>query len=288
MDMTGRVAVITGAGSGFGREFARLAATRGAKLVLADINQPSLDDVVHELRDAGCEVIGVRTDVAIAEDVQSLANAAMSRFGAVHLLFNNAGVASGGLVWESTDADWRWVMGANVWSVIHGVRIFTPLMLAHGEAGHIVNTASAAGLINAPNMGIYNVSKHAVVSLSETLYQDLKVVNAPIGVSVLCPAFVPTGIAYSHRNRPTELANVTPPTPSMLAAQEASAKAVESGRISAAEVAALTFAAIDDGQFYIVPHEKILDIVKQRLSDVIALQNPSNVFALTPQHARPR
>ncbi len=287
MDMMGRVAVITGAGSGFGREFARLGASRGMKLVLADMNQPTLDATVRELHDAGSDVIGVRTDVSLADDVQALADAAMARFGAVHLLFNNAGVGSGGLVWESTDADWRWVMGANVWSVIHGVRIFTPLMLAHGEAAHIVNTASAAGLINAPNMGIYNVSKHAVVSLSETLYQDLKLVKARVGVSVLCPAFVPTGIAQSHRNRPATLANSTPPTPSMLAAQEASVKAVGAGRISAPEIAAMTFAAIDGGTFYIVPHAKILDIVRQRMDDITARQNPSDVFALTPQHAPP-
>ena len=287
MDMKGRVAVITGAGSGFGREFARVAASRGMKLVLADMNGRTLEATVHELRDSGSEVIGVQTDVSIAEDVQALADAAMARFGAVHLLFNNAGVGSGGFVWESTDADWRWVIGANVWSVIHGVRIFTPLMLAHGAPAHVVNTASAAGLINAPNMGIYNVSKHAVVSLSETLYQDLKLVKAKVGVSVLCPAFVPTGIAQSHRNRPATLANSTPPTPSMLAAQEASVKAVEAGRISAPEIAALTFAAIDDGTFYIVPHTKILDIVRQRMDDITRRQNPSDVFALTPQHAPP-
>ncbi len=282
MEMTGRVAVITGAGSGFGREFARMAAGRGMRLALADINQAALDATVDELRAAGADVIGVRTDVSKAEAVQALADATMAAFGAVHLLFNNAGVASGGFVWESTDADWQWVMGANVWSVIHGVRIFTPLMLAHGEPAHIVNTASAAGLISAPNMGIYNVSKHAVVALSETLYQDLRLVQAKVGVSVLCPAFVPTGIAQSHRNRPAELQNSAPPTPSMLAAQQASVKAVESGRISAPDIAAMTFAAIDAGQFYIVPHTKILDIVSTRLADVASLRNPSEMFALMP------
>ena len=287
MDMKGRVAVITGAGSGFGREFARLGATRGLRLALADINQVALDSVVAELRDTGADVIGVQTDVSKADAIQALADATMAQFGAVHLLFNNAGVGSGGFVWESTDADWQWVMGANVWSVIHGVRIFTPLMLAHGEPAHIVNTASAAGLINAPNMGIYNVSKHAVVALSETLYQDLRLIHASVGVSVLCPAFVPTGIAHSHRNRPAELANSSPPTPSMLAAQQSSVKAVESGRISAPEIAAMTFAAIDAGQFYIVPHKKILDIVQQRMTDIVSEQNPSDMFALTPEHAPP-
>jgi len=282
MELTGRVAVITGAGSGFGREFARLGAKRGLRLVLADINQSALDATVQELRDAGAEVLGMRTDVSSAEGMQALADATIAQFGQVHLLFNNAGVASGGLLWESTDADWQWVMGANVWSVIHAVRIFTPLMLAHGEAGHIVNTASAAGLLSAPNMGIYNVSKHAVVALSETLYHDLALVQAKIGVSVLCPAFVPTGIAHSHRNRPAELANSLPPTPSMLAAQQASVKAVESGRISAAEIAAITFAAIDAGQFYIVPHGKILDSVQQRMSDIVSCRNPSSVIPLLP------
>lgn len=280
MDYAGRVAVITGAGSGFGREFARLAASRGMKLALADINQVALDETVHELREGGTAVIGVQTDVSNAEAIQALADATMAAFGAVHLLFNNAGVASGGFVWESTPADWQWVMGANVWSVIHGVRIFTPLMLAHGEPAHIVNTASAAGLISAPNMGIYNLSKHAVVALSETLYHDLQLAQATVGVSVLCPAFVPTGIAHSHRNRPADLANDTPPTPSMLKAQQASVKAVESGRISAAEIAAITFAAIDAGQFYIVPHAKILDLVALRLQDVLALRNPTS--AVTP------
>jgi NAD(P)-dependent dehydrogenase (short-subunit alcohol dehydrogenase family) len=281
MDYAGRVAVITGAGSGFGREFARVAASRGMKLALADINQTALNETVHELREGGAAVIGVQTDVSSAEAIQALADATMAAFGAVHLLFNNAGVASGGFVWESTPADWQWVMGANVWSVIHGVRIFTPLMLAHGEPAHIVNTASAAGLISAPNMGIYNLSKHAVVSLSETLYHDLQLAQAQVGVSVLCPAFVPTGIAHSHRNRPADLANDTPPTPSMLKAQQASVKAVESGRISAAEIAAITFAAIDAGQFYIVPHEKILDLVALRMQDMLALRNPSSATSLS-------
>lgn len=282
MEMTGRTAVITGAGSGFGREFAYIAAARGMKLVLADINEAGLNATVAELHERGAEVIGVPTDVSSAVAVQALADAAVAHFGKVHLLFNNAGVGSGGFVWESTHADWQWVLGVNVWSVIHGVRIFTPLMLAHGEPAHIVNTASAAGLINAPNMGIYNLSKHAVVSLSETLFHDLSVVKAQIGVSVLCPAFVPTGIATSHRNRPAALANDLPPTPSMLAAQQASVKAVASGRISAPEIAALTFDAIDEGRFYIVPHEKILDVVTQRMNDIVAQRNPSDMFAHMP------
>ncbi len=142
-------------------------------------------------------------DVRKGEQVQALADATMARYGAVHLLFNNAGVGSGGLIWENSEADWEWVLGVNVWGVVHGVRIFTRLMLdcaARDPAfeGHIVNTASMAGLLNAPTMGVYNVSKHAVVSLSETLYHDLQLVDAPIGASVLCPYFVPTGISHSR------------------------------------------------------------------------------------------
>jgi NAD(P)-dependent dehydrogenase (short-subunit alcohol dehydrogenase family) len=276
-EMRGKVAVVTGAASGFGREFARIGASRGMRQVLADIDQAGLDLIVAELRAVGADVIGVRTDVSKRTDVQALADATMAQFGAVHLLFNNAGVGSGGFVWENTDADWQWVLGVNVWSVIHGVRIFTPLMLQHGEPAHIVNTASAAGLVSAPNMGIYNVSKHAVVALSETLHHDLQIARSSIGVSVLCPAFVPTGIAMSHRNRPAELANGTPPTPSMLAAQESSVKAVEAGRLSAPEIAAQTFAAIEEGRFYIVPHEKMLDAVELRMQDILALRNPSQM-----------
>jgi NAD(P)-dependent dehydrogenase (short-subunit alcohol dehydrogenase family) len=278
-EMRGKVAVITGAASGFGREFARIGAARGMRQVLADIDQAGLDLIVAELRAAGCDVIGVRTDVSQATDVQALADTTMAQFGAVHLLFNNAGVGSGGFVWENTDADWQWVLGVNLWSVIHGVRIFTPLMLQHGEPAHIVNTASAAGLVSAPNMGIYNVSKHAVVALSETLHHDLQIAQSSIGVSVLCPAFVPTGIAMSHRNRPSELQNATPPTASMLAAQASSVKAVEAGRLSAPEIAAQTFAAIEEGRFYIVPHEKMLDAVALRMQDIVTLRNPSLMTA---------
>ncbi len=282
MELNGRVAVITGAGSGFGREFARLGAQRGMKLVLADIDQEALDAIVADLTEAGADVLGVRTDVSKAEDVQALADASMATHGAVHLLFNNAGVGSGGFVWESTHEDWQWVLGVNVWSVIHGIRIFTPLMLAHGEPAHIVNTASAAGLMNAPNMGIYNLSKHAVVSLSETMYRDLQIVGANVGVSVLCPAYVPTGIAHSHRNRPEELANTTPPTPSMLAAQETSVAAVEAGRLSAADIADQTFAAIDAGVFYILPHRKILETVAERMTDIVERRNPTPMTPAAP------
>ena len=275
MELHGRVAVITGAASGFGREFARTAAARGMKLVLADIDAAGLEAVAAELTAAGSEVLAQRTDVSDAAALQALADATMARFGAVHLLFNNAGVAVGGFVWEATEADWQWLMGVNLWSVIHGIRIFTPLMLAHGEPAHIVNTASAAGLISAPNMGVYNVTKHAVVTLSETLHRDLTFAKAKVGVSVLCPAFVPTGIAHSHRNRPAHLQNATEPTRSMRAAQDSAANAVQSGRMTAADVATATFAAIDSGRFYIVTHEEMVPLVQLRAQDIAAQRAPT-------------
>ena len=284
----GKVAVITGGASGFGREFARIGAARDMKLVLADVQQDALDLVKSELEAAGAEVLAMRCDVRSGDAVQALADATVARFGAVHLLFNNAGVGAGGLVWENTQADWEWVLGVNLWGVIHGVRIFTPLMLATartepGYQGHIVNTASMAGLLNAPTMGIYNVSKHAVVSLSESLYQDLKLVEAPIGASVLCPYFVPTGISQSHRNRPDELRNTDVAlTASQRAAQAMSEKAVSSGKVSAADMAKMTFEAIDADQFYIYSHPYALSNVQQRMEEVVSHSNPGDPYAAAP------
>lgn len=281
-----RVTVITGAASGFGREFATIAAALGMRLVLADVQQDALDTAAAELRAQGADVLSMLCDVRKADDVQALADATMARFGAVHLVFNNAGVGSGGLIWENTQADWEWVLGVNLWGVIHGVRIFTNLMLECAKIdpefeGHIVNTASMAGLLNAPTMGVYNVSKHAVVSLTETLYQDLKLVEAPIGASVLCPYFVPTGISQSHRNRPDDV-KAGPVTSSQRASQSMSNKAVSSGKISAAEVAQWTFDAIRDEKFYIYSHPGALGNVQQRMEEVVAQKNPGDPYAAAP------
>ena len=285
-----KVAVITGGASGLGREFANVAAREGMKLVLADVQADALQRAVDELTAQGASVIGQLCDVRKGEQVQALADAAIAGFGAVHLVFNNAGVGSGGLIWENTEADWEWVLGVNVWGVIHGVRIFTRLMLEASKndpsfEGHIVNTASMAGLLNAPAMGVYNVSKHAVVSLSETLYQDLQLVGAPIGASVLCPYFVPTGISQSHRNRPDDVRMTQGPTASQLASQAMTDKAVSSGKVSAQDVAELTFKAIADGDFYIYSHPGALAGVRERMEHIVAGTNPGDPYAATP-HVR--
>jgi NAD(P)-dependent dehydrogenase (short-subunit alcohol dehydrogenase family) len=282
-----KVAVITGGASGFGREFANIGARLGMKLVLADVQQDALDKAKQELEKQGAEVMAMRCDVRHTADVEALADATMARFNAVHLLFNNAGVAAGGLVWENTQADWEWVLGVNLWGVIHGVRIFTPLMLGCANKdssyeGHIVNTASMAGLLNAPTMGVYNVSKHAVISLSESLYQDLKLIDAPIGASVLCPYFVPTGISQSHRNRPDNLKNSARPTASQLVAQAMSDKAVTSGKVSAAQVADWTFDAIRDDKFYIYSHPGALGGVQNRMEDIVMQRNPGDPYQAVP------
>ncbi|GLC93462.1 short-chain dehydrogenase [Cupriavidus sp. TA19] len=287
-DFSNKVAVITGGASGFGKEFARIGADLGMKLVLADVQEDALDATVAEFKARNVPVIGLRTDVSRAEQVQALADAAMEAFGQVNLLFNNAGVGAGGLLWENSLRDWEWVLGVNLYGVIHGVRIFTPLMLAAAEKdpsyqGHIVNTASMAGLLNPPAMGVYNVSKHAVVSLSETLYQDLGLVSEQVRCSVLCPYFVPTGINQSQRNRPAELANQTPPTRSQLVSQALSDKAVGSGKVTAAEVAQQTFDAIRADSFYIYSHPQALAPVRQRFEDIVGPRNPGDPFADKPE-----
>ncbi|MFZ2388397.1 MAG: SDR family oxidoreductase, partial [Polaromonas sp.] len=257
-DFKGKTAVLTGAGSGFGLECARLGARLGMNLVLVDVQQDALDQASAEMKAAGAEVLPFKLDVANAEQMQAMSRAVFERFGAPHFVFNNAGVGSGGLIWENTVKDWEWVLGVNLWGVIHGVRLFTPMMLEAAKKdpawqGHIVNTASMAGLLNPPNMGVYNVSKHAVVSFTETLYQDLRLVSDQIGASVLCPYFVPTGISQSHRNRPAGL-STEKPTRSQLIGQAMTDKAVGSGKVTAAEVAEKVFAAITADQFYIYSH----------------------------------
>jgi len=280
-----KVAVITGAGSGLGREFARLAARARMKLVLADVQHDPLQETVRELQATGAQVIAEVVDVASSRQVAQLADRAFGEFGAVHLLMNNAGVACGGYLWENTDKDWQWVLGVNLMGVVHGVQHFVPRMLdanTRGTPGHIVNTASMAGWLTAPLMGIYNVSKHAVVALSETLYHDLRLAQSTIGVTVLNPAFVPTGIAHSHRVRPGELSNAAGPTRSQKIAQANSEKAVSGGRVSAAEVAAMTFDAVRSNRFYVFTHPQIMSTVEARFDAVLQGDAPADPYATKP------
>ena len=286
-DFKGKTAVLTGAGSGFGLECARIGARLGMNLVLVDVQQDALDKAAAEASAAGVPVLARRVDVSSAEQMEALAAAVKQRFGAPHFVFNNAGVGSGGLIWENSVADWNWVLGVNVWGVVHGVRLFTPMMLEAAQAdpayrGHIVNTASMAGLLNPPNMGVYNVSKHAVVSLTETLYQDLALVTDQVGASVLCPFFVATGISQSHRNRPGEL-KAGKPTKSQLIGQAMSDKAVSSGKVTAADVAQRVFDAISANQFYIYSHPKAINSVQTRLEDIMQARNPTDPFKDKPE-----
>lgn len=286
-EFNGKVAVITGAGSGFGREFARLGAELGMSLVLADVQAEALQSVCDELEVGGTRVLARALDVSDAAAVDALAEATTTEFGDVHLLFNNAGVGTAGLIWENSIADWQWTLGVNLWGVVHGMRAFVPRMLASAQAsadyhGHIVNTASMAGLLNPPASGVYNVSKSAVVSLSESLHHDLGLVTNQVHCSVLCPFYVPTGINASHRNRPADLANAAPPTRSQRVAQEAIDKAVSSGKVSAVEVARMTFDAVREARFYIASHPRALEGVRQRAEDIVALRNPSDPFAAKP------
>ena len=286
-NFTGKTAVLTGAGSGFGLECARIGAKLGMNLVLVDVQQDALDAAALELESAGAQVLALKVDVSSASEMEALGAAVLARFGAPHFVFNNAGVGSGGLIWENSVKDWEWVLGVNVMGVVHGVRVFTPMMLAAAQAdptwqGHIVNTASMAGLLNPPNMGVYNVSKHAVVSLSETLYQDLALVTDQIGASVLCPFFVATGIGQSHRNRPAEL-HSGKATKSQKIQQAMTGKAVDSGKVSAADVAQLVFNAMAGNQFYIYSHPKAIKSVQTRLEDILQARNPTDPFADKPE-----
>ena len=295
-DFKGRTAVLTGAASGFGLECARIAALEGMNVVLVDVQADALAAAQAQIEalaaPQGGRVMARQVDVSNADAMQALAAQVQASFGAPHLVFNNAGVASGGLVWENTVKDWEWVLGVNVWGVVHGVRLFTPMMLAAAAAdpgyqGHIVNTASMAGLLSPPNMGVYNVSKHAVVTLSETLFQDLALVTTQVHAHVLCPFFVPTGISASGRNRPADVSDAdAKPTRSQRIGQALSDKAVGSGKVSAADVAGKVFAALRDNQFYIFSHPKALASVQMRLEDVVLGRNPTDPFHEKPEMGR--
>ncbi|HTH60684.1 MAG TPA: SDR family oxidoreductase [Paraburkholderia sp.] len=272
----GKVAVITGAASGLGRAFAEQGAALGMRLVLADIDSDALADTAATLRAAGAEVVAVPTDVSDAGAVEALARKTLDSYGKAHLLFNNAGVGASGLAWEMSANDWAWVFGVNVMGVAHGVRVFAPIMIGQNEPAHIVNTASVAGFLAPPLMSVYNASKHAVVGLTETLYHDLRKVGAPVGCSLLSPAFAPTGIADAERARPARWRNDAAPTASQILAARELRKAVRAGRLTAADIADATFDAIRDERFYVFTHPAIVPSIHLRHEDIERQRQPSD------------
>ena len=274
--LAGRVAVITGAASGLGRALAGTFGANGMKLVLADVDEAALARTAAELRGRGIAVAAQPTDVSQGESVERLARAALEAFGAVHVVCNNAGVAPLGAVWEAAESDWRWALGVNLWGVIHGVRVFTPILLEQGDEGHIVNTASVAGFIAPPGMGVYNVTKHAVVALSETLHHDLAARGAKLRCSVVCPAFFASGIADSERSRPAALAADRAKSDEDRALAAMLRKATQSGRLSAEDIAARVLDAVREERFYVLTHPKINGAIERRMRDILDGRTPSS------------
>jgi NAD(P)-dependent dehydrogenase (short-subunit alcohol dehydrogenase family) len=286
-DFQGKVAVVTGAASGIGRALAEKSAHLGMKVVLADVEANALKQTEEELKARGADVLIVQTDVSKAKDVEALAEKAFDIYGAVHLLFNNAGVGGGTTVWESSLADWQWVLGVNLWGVIYGVHYFVPRMLAQGSEGHIVNTASSAGLIASSGLGIYKVSKHGIVTLSETLALELGQRGANIKVSVLCPEWVNTRIMDSERNRPAELQNAPEQqvSPETEAAIQAVRQVVQNTGIPASQVADTVFDAIREERFYILTHPSTKFGVQLRMEAILHDRMPTDIMQLFTQNA---
>lgn len=275
-----KVAVITGAASGIGRGLAERCAEEGMKVVLADIEEEALAQAEKELKMAGASVLAVLADVSKAGDIESLARKTLDTFGAIHLLCNNAGVSVFTTIWESTIADWKWVIDVNLWGVIHAVRTFVPVMLEQDTECHIINTASASGLISSPSLGVYKVTKHGVVTLSETLSHELAQRGAKIKVSVLCPGFVSTRVMDSKRNRPAELRDDTTEEVSAesRAGEQALRESVSLG-MSPQQVADCVFTAIREGKFYIITDsEQWKPWVQRRMEDILQERNPTNPF----------
>jgi NAD(P)-dependent dehydrogenase (short-subunit alcohol dehydrogenase family) len=273
-DLKDGVAVITGAGSGLGRELAKLCAAEDMKLVLADVDERGLEATMALLGDV--DVISRRCDVSKRAELDALADATYEAFGQANLLLNNAGVAASGPVWSSTSDEWDWVMGVNLMGVVHGIQAFVPRILEQGSAAHIVNTGSLAGLTSVPGSGVYCVSKHGVVTLSECLHHDLQVAKANIGVSVLCPAFFATGIADSERNRPPELSACNPEGE---AYAEFVRAAIAAGRLSAEDIARFTVDSVKENRFYILPHKGARVSVETRMRDILEDRPPTSPFA---------
>ena len=276
--LEGRVAAVTGAASGLGRSMALAFAGEGMHLALADVDEKNLAAVENETRAKGVRTVRMRVDVSRAEEVDAFRHRTVAELGGVHVVCNNAGVSPLGAAWENSVGDWQWILGVNLWGVIHGVRAFTPHLIAQDE-GHIVNTASVSGLISPPGASMYNVTKHAVVALSETLHHDLRERGSAVGVSVLCPAYVPTGIVESERNRPKEF-GVSQKSRETLDREAMLKKAVASGRISADQVAQAVVAAVKGERFYILTHPRIKGAIQARMEDILQDRAPRNPLAL--------
>ena len=277
-ELRARVAVVTGAASGLGRAMARAFASEGMHVALADVDEIGLKETGAALASYATRTIMMRVDVSNGDEVEALARRCVDEFGSVHVVCNNAGVAVSGAAWENSDDEWRWLLGVNLWGVIHGVRAFAPRLVAQDE-GHIVNTASVAGLISPPGMAAYCVSKHAVVALSESLHHDLRERGSHVGVSVLCPAYVPTGISSSERNRPPGV-EVPMRSNERLAKEAMLKKAVASGKLSADDVARALVAAVRENRFYVLTHPAIKGAVRARMEDVLDERAPRDPLKL--------
>jgi len=266
--------LITGAASGIGFALAERFVSEGMRVAMADVEEPALADAASKLRAAGGEVVAEVTDVSDGDAVDRLARTVADTFGPVHVLCNNAGVGAGGLVADLTTADWEWVLGVNLWGVIHGLRAFLPGMLASGEAGHVVNTASLAGHVSAPFMAPYSASKFAVVATSEALFHELKMTSAKVGVSVLCPGWVNTNIHSSERNRPTA-AGQTASGASLGDARGEMLRTVLQNGMPPSEVAQLVIEAVQTDRFYVLTHPEMTPAIESRMRAIVEGRDPA-------------
>jgi NAD(P)-dependent dehydrogenase (short-subunit alcohol dehydrogenase family) len=281
-EFKGKVAVITGAASGIGYGLAERCAKEGMKVVLAGINENTLKKAEKDIKKTGATTLVVKTDVSKEDDVKALAQKTVDAFGAVHLLFNNAGVGISSTVWESTLADWEWILGVNLWGVIYGIHFFVPIMLKQDTESYIVNTASIGGLVTSAPSANYCVSKHGVVALSETLYREFEQRGCNIGVSVLCPGTIRSNILESERNRPIKLRNkpgegVDMTDPNNQASIRFLKQLNENG-MPPQQVADIVFNAIKEKKFYILPNAEIFKpMIQTRMEDILQERNPTNV-----------